>query len=358
MNNMFDKTKINQLDLDNRFVRSGTWMRLASETGELTEELLTKYTELAKANLGMVICGYARIDEDERANDRMIGMYDDQVATTYQQLTEVFKANNTPLGIQLAVGGTQIHTAPSTPINWKVMSPSTVEMKRKDGYGNEMIYQVPEMRKEEIDAVIEQFVSAAVRVKNAGFDLVQLHAGHGYFLGQWMNPYINVREDEYGQDRGLFVKELYQAVREAVGEEMAIAIKLNSEEKIADHSNHEAMLKLCTELDQLGIDLIEVSGCAPSRMKVTADNESYFKDFATKLASSVNCKTMLTGGNKTFNNFANLLAETEVDYIGLSRPLISEPDLITKWQENPEYKMRCISCNHCHRKIYTCVFDK
>ncbi len=354
MSKLLEATNINGLDLSNRFVRSGTWMALAEETGELTPELKAKYTELAEAGLGMVICGYARVNEFEKANNRMIGMYSDEVANTYKELTDVFKANNTPVGIQIAMGGSQIHYQGD--VTWPIFAPSPIDIKRKDASQNEVTYHVKEMSQEEIKAVIADFVAAAVRVKQVGFDLVQIHAGHGYFISQWMNPELNYREDEYGQDRGLFVKELYSAIREAVGTEMKIGIKLNSEESMGDHSNFEAMLKLCEELDQAGIDLIEVSGAAPSRSK--KHGERYFEEFATELTKVVNCKTMLTGGNRTFAELEDFVTKTKVDYVGMSRPLISEPDLIRKWKNDPEYKSRCISCNHCHRKVYTCVFDK
>ncbi len=356
MSNLFTATKINDLELTNRFVRSGTWMEKATVDGYITDELLAKYTELAKAKLGMVICGYARVMEDERANDKMIGMYNDEVAASFKALTDVFKANNTPVGIQIAMGGTQIHYQGD--VKWKIYSPSAKEVKRTDSFGNELIYHVPEMTIEEIQMVQEKFVEAAVRVKNTGFDLVQIHAGHGYFLSQWMNPELNTRDDEYGQDRTKFIVELYEKMRNAVGSEMNIAIKLNSEEKIADHSNHDEMLRLCQILDTKGIDLIEVSGFAPSRMKVTPENESFFSEFTKKLVEVVDCKTMITGGNKTFKQIEKMQMETGVDYIGLSRPLISEPDLIKQWMEDEDFKMRCVSCNHCHRKTYTCVFDR
>ncbi len=354
MSKLFESTDLNGLKLENRFVRSGTWMALAEETGEMTPELLAKYTELAEANIGMVICGYARVDQDERANNRMIGMFSDEVASTYKNLIKVFKANNTPVGIQLAMGGTQVHYQGD--VTWPIYAPSPTEMTRQDASGNEVTYKVKEMSKEEIKNVIEKFADAALHVKELGFDLVQIHAGHGYFLSQWMNPSLNVREDEYGQDRGLFVKELYKAIRVAVGSDMKVAIKLNSEEEIGNHDNFDSMLKLCTELDNMGIDLIEVSGCAPSRNK--RQGESYFSDFTTKLANLVNCKTMITGGNRTFKGLEQLVETSKVDYIGLSRPLISEPNLIKKWQVDQDYKSRCISCNYCHRQVYTCVFDK
>ncbi|WOO86916.1 NADH:flavin oxidoreductase [Mollicutes bacterium LVI A0039] len=355
MKNLLDETTIGNIKLKNRFIRSGTWMRKATEDGDLTEELIAGYKHLAEGKLGLVIAGYARVNQFERANNQMIGMYDDKFIAPMQEFTKMFRDNDTPIGIQLAMGGTQIHFQGD--VTWEVMSPTATTITRKDSAGNDITIAVPEMSKTDIDNVIQDFVAAARRVKDSEFDLVQLHAGHGYFLSQWMNPEINTRNDEYGTDRTKFVVDLYMAVRAEVGPDFPIAIKLNSEEKIGDTSNHEAMLALCIKLDELGIDMLEVSGFAPSRTKVTLENESYFAEFATKLKAQVKCPVMLTGGNKTYNNIDKVLKETNVDYIGLSRTLVSEPDLVEKWITDPAYKSRCVSCNHCHRKTYLCVFD-
>lgn len=357
MKKVFENNNIGNLELQNRLVRSGTWMRKANQDGSLTEALISEYEKLAKAQLGLVICGYARVNEIERANDNMIGMYDDKFIPKLQEFTSMFHDNNTLVGIQIAMGGTQFSYEEG--LNWDIMCPSEAVVNYKDKDGNEITVNVPEMTKEQIVTVQEDFVQAARRVKESGFDMVELHAGHGYFLSQWLNPKLNRREDEYGIDKTKFIVDLYKAVRSEVGNDFTIGIKLNSEETIGDHSNHQLMLELCEKLDELGIDLIEVSGTAPSRMKIrTVDNESYFQDFAKLLSNKIEASVMLTGGNKTFSNFDNLLNEVDIDLVGLSRPLISEPDLISKWRETPEYKPRCISCNYCHRNVYTCVFDK
>lgn len=356
MSRLYQQTNIGSLELKNRFIRSGTWMKKATEEGRLTPDLINEYKKLTTGNLGMVIAGYSRVNEHERANNCMIGMYDDKFIPELQQFTKMFHDNDTLVGIQIAMGGTQIHYQGE--VDWEIMSPSPAVVKRTDGDGNEIDIVVPEMLVDQIQAVIDDFVAAARRVQQAGFDMVQLHAGHGYFLSQWMNPELNRRSDAYGQDRGKFIIDLYKAVRVELGADYPIAIKINSEEKIGDQSNHQAMLDLCVRLDELGINLIEVSGCAPSRTKVRVEDESYFKTFATKLSSNVDCPVMLTGGNKTFSKFDQLIADTGIEFIGLSRPLVSEPDLVAKWNQNPQKESRCISCNHCHRVTYQCVFDK
>ncbi len=355
MKKLLEKTNVKNIELKNRFARSGTWICKATEGGELTDELLAYYEKIAKADLGMATIGYSRVMEDERANAGMIGMWDDKFIENLKKLTNMFHENNTPVGIQIAMGGTQVHYKGD--IKWKLYSPGDQEVKRKDCYGNEMTYHVKQMTVEEIKFVIEKFADAARRVKASGFDMVQIHAGHGYFLSQWLNPEINNRTDEYGQDKSKFIVELYDAVRKQVGDDFVVAIKINSEEKMNDHSNYPEVLKLCQKLDGKGIDLIEVSGFNPSRTRIKLENESFFAPFAKELSRVVKCKTMLTGGNKTFANIEKVLNETNVDIIGLSRTLVSEPDLVKKWQENPEYKSRCVSCNHCHRVVNVCVFD-
>lgn len=355
MKKLLDETQIGNIKLKNRFIRSGTWMRSATEDGDLTNELIAGYKKLAEGKLGLVIAGYARVNKDERANNKMIGMYDDKFIEPLQEFTQMFHDNDTAIGIQLAMGGTQVDYKGE--INWDIMSPSPATITRKDSNGNEITLEVSEMSKEDIQNVISDFVAAAIRVKKSGFDLVQLHGAHGYFISQWMNPVKNRRTDEYGKDRTKFLVDLYKAVRAAVGEDFPISVKLNSEEENGNHQLHDDVLNLCEKLDSLGIDMIEVSGSSPSRPKVKLEGESYFSEFASKLTKRVNCKVMLTGGNKTYSNIEKVLNDTDVDYVGLSRTLVSEPDLVAKWLDDPTYKTRCVSCNHCHRNVYLCVFD-
>ncbi len=356
MKKIFEEVKIKDLTLKNRFARSGTWIAKASENGELTPEFFEYYEKVAKANLGFAMVGYSRVLEDERANNNMVGMWDDKFIPNLKKLTDMFHENNTPVGIQIAMGGSQIHY--NGDITWKILGPSSTELPpRNDSYGNTVVYKSNEMTVEEIQETIKSFADAALRVKKSGFDMVQIHAGHGYFISQWLNPALNTRTDEYGQDKCKFIVDLYKAIRTAVGDDFKVGIKINSEENVGDHSNHELVLELCTTLDKAGIDLIEVSGAFPSRTKATNPEGAYFADFAKKLTSSVNCVTMLTGGNKSFEEIENVLNETNIDLIGLSRPLIAETDLVVKWENDSTHKAKCVSCNHCHKVTNVCVFE-
>ncbi len=356
MKKLFDEVNIKDLKLKNRFARSGTWIAKATENGELTPEFFEYYEKVAKANLGFAMVGYARVDSNERANNNQVGMWDDKFIPNLKKLTDLFHENNTPVGIQIAMGGSQVHY--NGDITWKLLGPSSVELPpRVDSFGNTVVYKSNEMTNEEIQETIKKFADAALRVKKSGFDMVQIHAGHGYFISQWLNPELNTRTDEYGQNKAKFILDLYKAIREAVGDDFKVGIKVNSEEKVGDHSNHEAVLELCKALDKAGIDLIEVSGANPSRTKATNPEGTYFKDFAKKLATSVNCVTMVTGGNKSFEEISAMLNDTDVDIIGLSRPLIAEIDLVQKWEKDSTHKAKCVSCNHCHKITNVCVFD-
>ncbi len=360
MKKLFDVVQFNDLKLKNRFFRSGTWICEANEDGTLKQEFFDYYKNLADANLGFVTLGYARVCEEEKANAGMTGLWDDKFIDDLKKVTDEFHKNQTYVGIQLAMGGPQVHYFGD--ITWKILAPSAVDLHpRKDKYGNKVVYKANEITVEEIKEVIQKFAKAALRVKKAGFDMVQLHCGHGYFLSSWMNENINTRNDMYGgsiENRSRFLIELYEEVRKTVGKDFKIGVKVNSEEEVGDHSNHEAMLYLCKELDKRNIDLIEVSGNFPSRMKIDINNESYFKDFAKKLKNQVNALIVLTGGNKTFSNIESVLNETNIDLIGLSRPLIAEIDLVKTWEENKNHISKCVSCNHCHKVINTCVFNK
>ncbi len=226
MKKLFEEVKLQKLTLKNRFARSGTWIAKATEDGELTDEFFEYYEKVAKANLGFAMIGYARVSEDERANNNMVGMWDDRFIPNLKKVTDMFHENDTPVGIQIAMGGSQVHYQGD--ITWKLLSPTEKALEPKvDKYGNKVVYLANEITAEEIQEVIKKFADAAVRVKKAGFDMVQIHAGHGYFLSQWMNREINTREDEYGKYRPKFLIDLYEAIRNAVGKDFIVGIKVN-----------------------------------------------------------------------------------------------------------------------------------
>lgn len=347
MKTLFDKTKIKNMELKNRFVRSATWEGLANEDGHINEEINKVYEDLAKGDMGLIITSYSYILEDEQPNRNMLGIYDDSFIEDYKHLIDKVHSYDSKIMMQIVYGGsnTSYNVGERT-----ILGPSSIPQINRG--------TVPcEMSKDDINNVIKAFADAALRCKKAGFDGVQIHGAHGYLLSQFLDPYHNRRCDEYGgstQNRARLILEVYKAVREKVGKDYHVGIKINCSDFRDSGASFDDCKYVVYELDKLGIDSVEVSGGDFRSFK----GESFFKDYASELANNVSCPIMLVGGNKTFKNMESVLNNTNIELFSICRPLICEPDLVSKFMNDVNYKHKCVSCNKCMSTDKLCILHK
>lgn len=351
---LFEKTSIKGMSLKNRFFRAATWERLATDTGHMTDKLFEIYENLAKGGVSTIITGYSHVIKDEHPNPNMMGIYEDSFISEYRKLTDMVHGYKANIIMQIVYGGSMSDLNPPCE---NIMGPSSVK--------NERTGIIPiEMTKYDIIKLIDIYSEAALRVKQAGFDGVELQAAHGYMLSQFLCPYYNRRKDEYGgtiENRARIIVEIIQAIRKTVGEDFPILIKINSEDFMEDGLTSEESIEASKIFKKAGIDAIEVSGGNGSSPKVlkgnlaavrteiaiSKDKESYFAKHASLLAREVNIPVILTGGNRHFDVMEEILNTTGITYYSFSRPLISEPNLIKRWESGNREKPRCISCNKC-----------
>lgn len=215
-----------------------------------------------------------------------------------------------------------------------------------------------ELAVEQIRQIVEAFGQAACRVKEAGFDGVQIHAAHGYLMSQFLSPAFNKRTDEYGgvlENRARAVMEVTGEVRAAVGEDFPVLIKMNSEDFLDGGLSLDDSIKVGAVLQDGGIDGIELSGgsivsgdLSPSRGKITSeDKEAYFRDAAKAFKENLRVPLILVGGIRSFRMAERLVEEGYADYISMSRPFIREPDLVKRWKSGDLRKATCVSDNQC-----------
>lgn len=364
MKSLFDSTQIKGLTLKNRFVRSSLWMKMAEDDGHLNNETIRFYENLAKGGVGLIITGYAFISKDEQPNPKMLGIYDDSFIEEYKLLVDLVHKYESKIALQIVYGGSQNHHPNSSKMN--ILGPSTIK--------NRVTGITPkEASTEDIKRIVSDFGKAAKRAKMAGFDAVQIHAAHGYFLSQFLTPYYNRRTDEYGGDihnRARIIYETIQEVKKQVGEDFLLMIKLNFDDFM---DNNEGLteiesIEVFKRISELGVDIIEVSavnessgkGLSPARTNIKQlENQSYFKEATSKIASQVTSKVILMGGNRNFDLMTEILNTTNIEYFSLARPLLCEFDLISKWSNDKSYIPRCISCNKCWETTpNACIFNR
>jgi 2,4-dienoyl-CoA reductase-like NADH-dependent reductase (Old Yellow Enzyme family) len=230
------------------------------------------------------------------------------------------------------------------------------------------------MTTEDIRQTVDAFGQAARRAQAAGFDGVQIHAAHGYLLSQFLSPAFNRRDDDYGGDiesRARIILEVFNSIRQVVGHQFPIFVKINSEDYLAKGLALEDSIQVAAMLDKAGVDAIEVSGGTissgkyiPFRKDITFErDQAYFRRAAKALNSKIQAPVVLIGGIRSYLLAERLVDEGFADYISLSRPFIREPRLIARWQSGDLRKATCISCNGClgaarsGRGVY-CVLDR
>ncbi len=362
MNKLFEETNIGNMQLKNRLIRAATWEWKADEKGHMTESLKQVYEDLAKGGAAAIITGYSFVLEQEQPNPSMMGIYSDSFIDEYKELTDMVHGYDTSIIMQIVYGGAFTFYKANEREIW---GPSAVEHKVSK-------VMPREMTKDDINTLIRAFGDAALRAKKSGFDGVEIHGGHGYLLNLFLEPANNQRTDEYGgssENRARIIYEIYDSIRTAVGDDFPVLIKLNCSDFMNDKGQtFEETMAICRKLDEKGIDAIEISGGpvfkAPkvekeAKQVTLKGKESYFSEYAKDIAEAVNVPVILVGGNRSIEVMDGILNETEIDYFSLSRPLLSEPDLVNKWMENPDYKPRCTSCGKCFNPGGNgCIFDR
>lgn len=365
MKNLFDKTKIKNLEFKNRFIRSAMHEGLAEkEDGSISQEIIDIYEDVAKGGASTIITGFAFTIEGENPTHRMIAAYDDKFIKGFQKLTDTVHKNGANIILQLASGGSQ---AKFNYRKRKIYGPSAIEHKFTG------ITPI-EMTKDNINNLVIAFGDSALRAKKGGFDGVQIHAAHGYLLSQFLAPYYNRRKDEYGgniENRARIIFELYNNMREKTGDDFPILIKINCSDFLGeDGLSQEDSRFICKKLDEMGIDLIEISGnvgfnqTEPQliRPEINKDKskQSYFSEYAKIIAEEINVPVSVVGGNRDFGMMNEILNNSPIEYFSLARTVLCEADVVNKWAENPDYNPKCISCNQCwslkHGNI--CIFNR
>lgn len=362
MRNLFQQQKINKLKIKNRFVRSATWENMTTSDGHMTDNLYKIYEELAQGEIGLIITGYANILKEEQPNPGMMGIYNDSFIDEYLKLTNLVHKHDSNIIMQLAYGGTKTTYNTSDRI---IYAPSEIPEKTTNTVGKPMT-------KSDIDYVVNAFADASLRCKNAGFDGIEIHGAHTYLINQFLSPYYNNRCDEYGgslENRMRFLLEIYYKIREKVGNDYPVLVKLTASDFFDGGLTFDDTRKICKKLESIGVDAIEVSGNIHGKAKsmvgqtfdgYTINEEGYFLEYAKIISDEVNIPIITVGGLANINNIEKMLNETNISFFALSRPLLTEPQLIKRWKDNNRNQVKCIRCSQCRTSEgnYCTVFNK
>ena len=340
MKKIFEKIHLNHLTLKNRLVRSATWEGIAVLDGSIDERTYRIYEELAAGGIGAIVTGFTSVCDNDFYFDGMMRLSHDELIPQYKKLTDIIHSYGVPVISQLALGA----------------------FYRTHGGRGSLQVEPDDMTREEIELVENQFADAARRAKEAGFDGVQIHAAHFFFLSRFISPAVNHRSDTYGgstENRARIVREILAKIRETTPN-LHVSIKINSSDFTQDGLTEKESLEICRLLDKDGIDSIEASGNGTSVGGIRAGvNEGYFVPFASRLSDEIKTPVICVGGFRSRAVMEDALNKTDITALSLSRPLVCEPDFPHKLQTDKSEVSKCVSCNGCYSSyMHRCVFNR
>jgi NADH:flavin oxidoreductases, Old Yellow Enzyme family len=357
---IFSPGKIGNLTLKNRLIRSATCEYKMSEDGFATKIVLDIYHKLAEGGVGMIITGLTAVTKKGKGASGQACIYDDSFISELSKIAEaVHTVNNGSLIFaQLCHAGGQL-TEENTNVDCVGPTAMLSLLLQK---------KIRELSVGEIEYIIKEFSDAIERIKKAGFDGVQLHAAHGYLLSSFLSPYTNQRTDRFGgsdKNRVCIIREIILSARNKVGN-FPIIIKINCNDHITGGITKENFPDMLREIADTGVDAIEVSGgmwdclvrteeelgfipvpLPEARTHIDSlEKQSYYYSDIKNLDVSV--PLILVGGNRNIESMETIIKDGHVNFLSLSRPLISEPGLPKRWfNGNGSDTAHCVSCNAC-----------
>ncbi|MBW7996418.1 MAG: NADH:flavin oxidoreductase [Candidatus Glassbacteria bacterium] len=345
-----------RLKLPGRLVRAPVWSGTADEQGFVTDRTIEFYTRLAGKGLGLIETGFSFVSENSRAVPRMLGISNDDFIPGLTELVEAVHKEGDKIALQIAHCG--LNADASYDPDGLIYGPSLIALNgstqsEKSGRlhkGNAHIMR--SLTRWQIDQIIDEFIEAAERAEEAGFDAVELHGAHHYLISEFLSPTFNKRTDIFGggsRQRSRFAVDIVRGVREAMPE-LPILFRLNCEDFTPGGITLEDTRTTAEMLVEAGVDIISVSGNDPTRTRiVTRAKEAYFREQARVIRQACGKPVIVTGGIRSPEGVNEILENEFADLVGIGRPLIRTPDLPARWREGNFEPYECISCNSCMR---------
>ncbi len=379
MKKVFEKSMIGTIEFKNRILRSATHEGMGDKSGKPIKEFYDLYQKLAKGGVGGMITGYVGIKQNGKTVFNMRMFDKDDYIDDYKDLNLKLKKDKIPIILQIAHGGSQTSSKITGEIPLSV-SPT------KNFYGE----RCREIDEHEIEGIIDCFVKSIERAKKAEFAGVQLHAAHGYFLSEFLSPFLNKRKDKWGgtvENRFRILREILQRSKEKVGH-FPIWAKVSAFDEKRNGKELDEIIKGCQMLQENGCDAIEVScgygfknpfemvrvpkipveamlALIPNFRNYSSLKRALFKivvplvikkykpihnynvNSAERIKKNVDIPVIVVGGIRKLSDIENIIETRGIDFVSMCRPFIIEPNIVNKFQDHKAVESRCIDCGYC-----------
>jgi len=310
-----------RLHLKNRLVMPPMATSRALADGGMSDALLDYYDEKSRGGaIGLVITEHCYITRQGMNRVGQPSVADDGTIEGWRRLVAILHGNGSKTAMQINHAGAASSAAAT---GLEVVGPSNVPSPTGPG-------ETPrELTDDEIATVVEQFAAAAHRVKEAGFDGVEIHGAHGYLLNQFLSPLTNKRTDRYGGDvfgRIHLHLEVIAAVRQAVGEEFPVLLRLGARDYLEGGTSIEDSTIAAVEFERAGVDILDITGGLSGYIRPGHDEPGYFAELSEAVKDVVSIPVILTGGVTEPQQAERLLADGRADLIGVGRAILKDPE--------------------------------
>lgn len=379
-NRIFQEAHIGPLTLRNRTIRSAAFESMCP--GHEPSQMLYDYhTSVARGGVGMTTVAYAAVEESGLSFDRQLVMRP-EIIPGLRRLTDGIHKEGAAAGIQLGHCGNMSHkeicgcipVGASTGFN--LYSPTLVRGLRRD----------------ELPALAKNFGRAVNLAREAGFDSVEIHCGHGYLIDQFLNTYFNRRRDEYGgslENRMRFMSMCMEEVMKAAGDDMAVVVKMNMRDGLKrPGTTIEESIEIAKRLQQLGTHAIVLSGglvsatpmyvmrgempihtmthymdkawlkygvraCGKMMVPTVPYQEAFFLEDALRFRQAMPDMKFIYVGGLVAGDKINEVLSHGFEAVQMARSLLNEPDFVNRLKDNPHHRCGCRHSNYCIARMYS-----
>lgn len=354
---LFQPLKINNTTIRNRIVSTAHAEVYATDGGMTTDRYVKYYEEKAKGGCGLCICGGSSVVSIDSPQSwwSSVNLSTDRIIPHFQNLADAVHKHGGKIMIQISHMGRRSRWDGE---HWpNLMSPSGIR---------EPVHRATckTIEEEEIWRIVDDFAKAAVRAKEGGLDGVELSAVHQHMIDQFWSPRVNKRTDQWGgtfENRMRFGMEVLKAVREAVGSDFVVGMRITGDEFHPDGLNHDDMKEIAAYYDATKmVDYFGVvgSGCdTHNTLANVIPNMSYppepFLHLAAGIKEVVSVPVIHAQNIKDPNQAKRILEAGYVDFVGMTRAHIADPHLITKIKLGQTDQIRqCVGANYCIDRQY------
>lgn len=324
---LYTPVTLRNVELKNRWVMSPMCM-YSSEDGLPNDFHFVHYGSRAQGGAGLLIVEATGVEPRGRITNHCMGIWNDEQAKQLQRIVEfVHKNSESKIGIQLSHSGRKGSTWNTKQISveegWETIAPSPIPY-----HPTERIPHV--LTQEEIKEQVRNFREAARRAVEAGFDVIEIHAAHGYLIHQFLSPLSNIRTDEYGgsfENRIRFLVEIVDAVNEELNDNVALFVRISGTEYAENGWEITDSVELSKVLKNHSVDLIDVSSGGNIHGVKIPLFDGYQVPLASQVRNEADVKTGAVGLIKKVSHAEEILEKGDADLIFIAREMLRNPYL-------------------------------